>query len=191
MRTSRKNKLGATLLELLTATVVSVFVLSGCVALLYAGTNSWAQGLGKVGAETDAQMAVRTISNRLAEAMSVSVAANGQSLTYELPQTDGNGNYVLPLAWDGVTRTAKLSGSQMILSDGGSQVVIANGVILTDPLSSGGTAVYKPFVAAPGAITQQVNIEVATQWNGARKNLVSSRERETVFCRNVTIPTAN
>src|SRR5947209_17276173 len=108
MATSRKKRLGATLIELVVATGISVMVLGACVSIMCAGSASWASGLGRIHADNSAQLAVRMVSKRLQEAMSVAVDANGMGLSYQLPQADSAGNYMLPLAWDGVNRRIQI-----------------------------------------------------------------------------------
>ncbi|HEY3782543.1 MAG TPA: hypothetical protein VGL56_15785 [Fimbriimonadaceae bacterium] len=190
MAISRKKQRGATLVELVVATGLSVMVLGVCLSILFAGSASWATGLGETASASYAQNAVRTISKRLQEAMSVTVASNGQSLTYKLPQTDGNGNYLLPLAWDGINRQVLIQNTnELVMVDGTQQEVVAYGLILTDPYSTNGTKAYAPFTPGIGTTTNQVTIEVATQafahkTNGASKT-VSSRERETIYLRNI------
>jgi hypothetical protein len=190
MAISRKKQRGATLVELVVATGLSVMVLGVCLSILFAGSASWATGLGETASASYAQNAVRTISKRLQEAMSVTVATNGQSLTYKLPQTDGQGNYTLPLTWDGVNRQILIqNNSNLVMVDGARQQVVAYGVIFTDPYSTNGTKPYVLFTPGIGTTTNQVTIEVATQayahnTHGATTK-VASRERETIYLRNI------
>src|SRR5947209_4050189 len=164
MASSRKKKqLGATLIELLTAAGITIVVLLGSLSILVAGSASWAQGLSKIGAEMDAQMSVRAISQQLAEAMFVSVDSDGMGLTYRLPEKDATGNYVLPITWDGVSRRIEVQNKNLVLIDRGVKRVLAHGLILTDPLSSRGTAPYHIFTPGAGTLTRQVTVEVATQ----------------------------
>jgi type II secretory pathway pseudopilin PulG len=190
MAISRKKQRGYTLIEMVVATGLSVMVLGVCLSILFAGSASWSTGLGNTAATSYAQNAVRTISKRLQEAMSVTVAANGQSLTYQLPQTDGQGNYLLPLAWDGVNRQILIqNNNQLVMVDGSQQEVVAYGVIFTDPLSPHGTKPYVPFTPGVGTTTNQVTIEVATQAYAhdtyGASTTVASRERETIYLRNI------
>lgn len=190
MATSRKKRLGATIIELVVATGISVIVLGACVGIMCAGSASWATGLGHINADNSAQLAVRMIEKRLQEAMWVQVDPNGMGLSYQLPQTDDKGNYVLPLTWDGVNRRVQVENTnQLAFIDDNNSDVIAKGLIFTDPLSPSGTTPYEIFTPNSGATTNQVTVEVATQSYGHKTNgastKVAARERETVFLRNI------
>ena len=118
--------------------------------------------------------------------MSVTVSSDGTSLTYETP-TLANGTYVTPPTWDGITRTAKRTGTNVVAvgSDGSSQTLCEN-VIGTDPLSSGGTRSYPLFTAGTGTVTRSVTIMVVSQQQvSGTSQKVYGRHRETIFFRNV------
>jgi hypothetical protein len=181
----RRSVRGATLVELLTASTLSLLVFAGTVAVLFAGSSSWARGVGKLGAESDSEMATRVVSQQLRQAMAVSVDANGFGLTYRLPRLGANGSYLVPIAWDGVVRRMSLMGDKLTLIDNGVRRVVARGLILTDPSSKGGAAKYRLFTPGPGAVTHEVTIEVSTSRSAARADKVSSRSRETIFLRNI------
>ena len=189
MSRSRKKRLGATLVELLTGAAITILVLVGSMSILVAGSASWAQGLGKIGAETDAQMSVRLISQDLAEAMSVTVDSNGEGLTYRLPSTDGSGNYLLPVTWDGITRRIQVQGNSLVLTAGSATRFLAKDLIFTDPLSANGTGSYQVFTPGPGTVTREVTIEIVTSRSGYRNKTVHSRSRETIFLRNIPVLT--
>lgn len=184
MERNRKKR-GATLIELMTAVTLSIIVLAGALGVLFSGTASWANGLGQSNAQSDAEMAVRTISEALEPAMSVSVSADGSAVTYELPETDGSGNYVLPLTWDNVTRTISSANNEITMTDGGRTRVLINSVIYTDPLSSTGKASYRIFTPLAGLTVRQITIEVATQFHGYESKIVQNRCRESINLRNV------
>lgn len=184
-RICRRSKRGFTLIETLTAATLTVMALFTSIMVMVSGMNSWAQGQGRINAELQSQRAVRAISSQLRQAMSVVVDADGKGLTYRLPQKDGNGNFIVPAIWDGVTRRVEFSSNKVNLIEGGATTVLCNNVILTDPKSSGGTAPYTPFTAGAGSIVRQITVMVATKWNGKRDQLVSSRVRETIYLRNI------
>jgi hypothetical protein len=179
----RSKKRGGTILELMTAVCLSIVVLSTAVGILFTGTASWANGLGTQNSQNDAVMAVRTLSDILAPAMSVSVSADGSTVTYELPQTDANGNYTYPLAWDDVTRTISTAHNEVILSDGNNERVLINSLIYTDPYNS--NAAYKVFTPLAGSTVRQMTIEIATQYHGYKATTKPNRDRETINFRNV------
>lgn len=184
LRTHRKRR-GATLVEVVTASTISVLVLTGAYAALLSGSNTWIKGSGTMDAEATAQRAVRRIANELRQAMSVTVDPDGNGLSYRMPVIDGNGNYTVPPVWDNVTRRIELSGSNINMVTNGVADRIASGVILTDPLSSGGTGTYRLFTAGAGTITRQVTVQVVVQKNTVRTYTKKSRNRETIFLRNI------
>lgn len=189
-RTTIKKK-GGTLIELMTAVCLSVIVLAAALSILFTGTASWANGIGNTNSQNSAQMAVRAIAEKIEPAMYVSVSPNGSTLTYELPQTNANGSYVVPLVWDGVTRTITSSNNEIVFNDGASQEVLINSVIYTDPLSPGGKSSYVVFTPTAGSTVKQVTVEVATQYHGYEGNITQNRDREIINLRNVPTVTAS
>ena len=183
----RRTTRGTTLVETLTAATMTVLVLSGAIAVLLYGLTSWARGQGRIAAETDSQKAVRIISQRLREACKVTVDANGLGLTYWIPPIDGTGQYVTPVPpnGDGVLRRIELNGSTLNIVTGGISRSICPGVILTDPLSAGGTTPYVIFSSPTGVVTRQITIQIVTQRNTYKAANVTSRTRETIYLRNV------
>lgn len=194
MSNHRNRRRGATLVEALTASALSVLALFTAVSVMISGMGSWAKGQGRIDAEGDAQAAVRAISNELREAMAVTVVS-GTLIEYRLPQKDEDGNFVVPAIWDGVARRIEWvptgSGIGEIRSVGGStNRALCRNVILRDPQSNGftpssGGSAYAPFTAGPGTITRQLTIMIATRANGSQDQYVVSRSRETVFLRNI------
>jgi hypothetical protein len=176
---------GTTLVELLTASTMTVLVVGGAVGVLLLGLTSWARGQGRIMAETDSQKAVRIISQELREAMVVTVDSNGLGLTYRMPSLDSNGNYITPAEYDLVSRRIELSGTNLNIVTSGVSRTVCTGVILTDPQSAGGTGTYKIFTAPPGTVTRQITIQVVTERNNYRAVKVTSRTRETIYLRNV------
>lgn len=181
----RRKTAGATLVELLVGSSISMLVLYGAVMLMVAGSASWYKGEGKILAETQSQRAVRLISSELREAMSITVDANGLGLNYRLPQKDGNGNYIVPAQWDNVTRRIELSGTNIRILENGNPRVICRNVILTDPKSTSGEAPYVIFAPGAGTITRQLTVMVVTQTGTYRGGTTTSRSRETLFLRNI------
>lgn len=181
----RRSRKGSTLVETTLASSLTVAVLVASVGTFLLAMISWARGQGKIDAESGSQKAVKVISKELREAMAVTVDGNGQGLTYRLPSYDANGNYTVPITWDGVTRRLEVQGSQLVMVAAGNTRTVCKNLILTDPLSSGGTSAYRPFTGGAGAITRSLTIMVVlrTQSDGGR--YVTSRSRETVYLRNI------
>jgi hypothetical protein len=154
---------------------------------MISGSAAWAKGMGKIGAETEAQMSVRVIAQQLREAMNVTVDSNGMGLTFQIPQKDSNGNFSVPEVSDGVTHRLEAEGNSLVLITGNSKRILSKDLIFTDPVSANGATAYQLFTPGSGAITRQVTIEVATKRFGYKANTVSTRSRETIFLRNIPI----
>ncbi|MCC7434144.1 MAG: hypothetical protein IT363_05620 [Methanoregulaceae archaeon] len=184
LRTARRRR-GATLVEVVTAAVFSVMVLTGAFAALLSGSGAWIRGGGSMDAESSAQRAIRRISSELRQAMAVTVDAGGMGVTYRMPVVDGDGNYTVPPVWDGVNRRIERVGSNLDLVIGSNRRRLASGVILTDPISTNGASSYQIFTAGAGTITRQVTVQLAIQKNAVKSYQVSSRGRETIFLRNI------
>jgi hypothetical protein len=117
--------------------------------------------------------------------MGVSVDSNGLGITYYLPQKDGNGNIIVPEVTDGVTRRIELDGTTINMIASGNSRSICYNVVLTDPNSPGGTAPYQIFVPGGGTTTRSLTVMVVTQRQGYGAETVTSRNRETMYLRNV------
>jgi len=182
-----KNKRirGVSMIEVLTASFMTVMVVTTAVATLLYGFSSWAKGQGRIFAESDSQRAIRKVSMELREAMVVVVDANGLGLSYRRPKFDNNGNYITPAVWDEVNRRIELVDSTLRIVTNGQPRTICKGVVLTDPLSAGGTGTYRIFQSPAGAITRQITVEVVTKRNTYKAMQSYSRTRETIFLRNV------
>lgn len=180
-----RRRRGATLVEVMTAAVFSVLVLTGAFATLLSGSGAWIRGGGSMDAESTAQRAIRRISSELRQAMAVAVDPGGMGVTYRMPVVDGDGNYTVPPIWDGVTRRIERVGANLDIVAGGDRRRLASGVILTDPASANGAAPYQIFTAGAGSITRQVTVQLAIQKNSLKSKQVSSRGREIIFLRNI------
>ncbi|MBS1723930.1 MAG: hypothetical protein JSS66_13365 [Armatimonadetes bacterium] len=184
-----KKHSGATLLEAVVASSITVLVLGTTTTVWLAGAKSWYRGAGKIQAETQSRRAVRTVCNELSEAMSVTVDADGMGMTFQKPAKDASGDYVCDVQGqpvsDGFNRRIYFqSGKLRYLTPTGTRLLSFN-VITTDPNSPGGTTPYKIFVAGAGKITRQVTVMVATQTTGANREIVKGRNREVAFLRNI------
>jgi len=187
---TRRNRLrsGLTTVELLTAATISTLVLGVLMSTMIMGSSSWIRGLGRIEAEGGSQMAIKRVSDQLREAMVVQVDASGKSLTYRLPMMDKTKQFIYPLTWDGVTRSIALVGTDLILSDGQTNVTLARGVAATDPMDPGHRS-YKVFIPGPGLVTRQVTLQLALDRNSYKREIASSRTRETIFLRNISAVT--
>ncbi len=184
-----RKKRGATLVELLVSSGISLLVLGAALATLYSGMRSWIMGASMINAEVDGSQAVRRLVSDLREAMAVTVAADGRSVSFRMPQRDANGDFIVPPLWDGVSRRAILTettGGKFTLAVGvtGSEIPVSRNVILIDPESGTGTA-YRVFSPGPGTVTREIHLMVVTRTNGPRNEPIYHRIRETLFLRNI------
>lgn len=184
MNRKRNRRRGATLVEIALAASTSVLVLGGAVGTFVMSAKTWLQGESKLDADNNSNQAIRTISKEMREAWQVTVDADGKGLTYLKPAKDTYGNYIMPITSDGVTRRIEMNGSDLRITGGGNRT-ICRSLILTDPLSSGGTSPYKIFTAGSGSITRSLTIMLVTQRSGVNGKNNTSRIRETIFLRNI------
>lgn len=185
----RKLRRGFTLVEALVSSVVTVMTLGTAASVYIASMGSWYQGTGKITAEMQSRQAMKLICAELAESMDVVIDADGMGITFHKPGKDDNGDFRTDVNGqpesDGINRRIYLNQGKIKYSDGVGNRVLATNVITTDPLSTGGTAPYKIFVAGGGAITRQVTVMIATATTGKKAELVKARKREIVFLRNI------
>lgn len=180
----RRSIRGSTMVEVLTASVMSFLVLTGATAALIFGMSSWTRGQARIDSETQSQQAIRMVSKMLREAMVVVVDGDGQGLTYRLPTKGGDGRFTLPATWDGVTRRIEANNGKLNLVVGGSSRTLCRNVILTDPKNS--NAAYRVFTPGAGAITRQLWMMLATSnQSGDRARVMKSRGREMIYLRNI------
>jgi hypothetical protein len=187
-RTKRKSRrAGQTLIEMVLALSLTALVFTVGISTFLLGMSSWFRGESRIGAEGTTEHAVRQIAMTLRTAMSVTVDANGKGLSYRLPAMDGTGTFLSPATWDGVNRRIELDGSSInIKGDNLPNDDICDNVVLTDPLSSGGTQPYTIFKPAAGTITRSLTVMVVAQqgsYNSATP--VYGRHRETIYLRNI------
>ena len=184
MKRSLRRRKGFTLVEVLVAAGISTLALFSATAVFITGMSSWAKGQGQIDAETNSQRAVRTIANELRQAMSVFPANDGMSLDYRLPQLDGNGDYVIPIVWDGIDRSIYYQNGEIKIEEDGVARVICRNVETLD-YGAENEPPYQIFTPAPGAITRQMTIQIVTRTNGAKDEMVVGRKRETIYLRNI------
>ncbi len=179
---------GVTLLEVLTASLLTTMVLFSVVMALLSGTKSWAVGQGKIDADIRSQQCIRLISNELQKAMVVNVASSGKKVDYYLPKLDDTGAVKMPTESDGVLRTIRVVDgndgySTLEMGVDGDYRMLADHIILEDPLNK--DKPYKPFIAGPGTITRQCEVMLIIEQIGAGKETVYSRIREKLYLRNI------
>jgi hypothetical protein len=184
MKRSRLKR-GLSLVEVVTAAVISTLVIVGAMTIFLAGMRDWTRGAQRMDAEIQSRQAMRTISSTLRGAMVVTVDADGQGLDFRMPKIDAaTGLYVSPVVWDNVTRKIKyISGKIVLQETGNPDRTLATNVITTDPKNA--NAAYRIFVPGPGAITRQLTAKVVCVATNAQGQQSLGRKRETIFLRNI------
>ncbi|MBI1334292.1 MAG: hypothetical protein JST12_21000 [Armatimonadetes bacterium] len=179
---TNRRKRAATLLEVITASAISVFTLVGGVACYMAGMMSWLKGVGAMDSISSSQNAVKLMAQQLREAVSVTISNDGNTVSYQLPLKDSSGSYILPLTTDTTVRKFTLSNGTLSQTIGTSTRTISKNVLTTDPTTN---ASYKIFTANSGTVTRQVIVQLVTSKQGFRNNWTPSRSRESVYLRNI------
>lgn len=183
MKRRSSKRSGLTLVEVVVASLLSTMVIFSALSVYLAGMESWLRGSERINAETQSRQGVRMVSDYLREAMAVTVAADGRSLTYRLPQRDVAGDFVYPAMWDGVTRRLYFTNGTIRHDTGTSDRVIVRNVMTSDV--GGTTLPYRIFTAGPGVITRQVTVQVVTRTNTDPTAKAFGRKREVIFLRNI------
>ena len=197
---------GTTLLETMVTTIISVMVLGACLSMYIMGAANWARGESAISVESNSRQGVRRVVNELRQAYYVAIDANGMGLTYRRPTLDNQGNFALPLTWDGLDRRIYLSNGTLFMSDGVNPAYrVATNIVTKDPfLSSGGQNnriwsleaakddddynngnAYKIFTPGQGSVTRSVMVKLVTRNPGGLRAVVFGRNRETIYLRNV------
>jgi hypothetical protein len=177
------RRAGMTMVEVVTAAVISTMVLGTALSIFIAGAGSWLRGTEMIDAETQSKQAVRVISDQLRQAMVVTIDADGQGLAFRLPQRQANGIFTAPPVWDGVARRIFHRSGSIILQEGGAERVITRNVILTDP--DNGNAAYRIFTPGTGGIVRDVTLRMVTRRTLANNVQFLGRKREVIYLRNI------
>lgn len=182
MMKRRSTRSGFTLMEVMTASMISTLVILGSVSIFLAGMTDWAKGTKRIDADTQSRQIVRGVTTELREAMSVFVDADGQGLSYRMPQTNTFGAFITPATWDGVERRIDLTNGKLYLNDGTNSRKIGENIVTTDP-ETGST--YKIFDPGPGTITRSLTVQVVTKRDNPQGDDHYSRKREELYLRNI------
>lgn len=102
MRKSLPSRLrsqhGFTVIE--TVISISIFTLlaMGGVSMMVAAAASWNREIAQSGVNTDTSRGLKIIARELRPALTVSIDANGQGITYRLPRRDTLGHIIVPVS---------------------------------------------------------------------------------------------
>lgn len=183
----RPGRSGFTLIEMVFTSFIMLFTVIVGLSVFLMGVQTWYKGEAGLETQTGAQQGIQRTASLLRQAIYVSVDANGQGLTFNLPEFDGTGTIVTPMTWDGIARRIEISGDKLIYTwDGGPIQTLCDNVVTTDPLSAGGTGSYVVFTPGPGTITRSVSIMIVSQQGvSTQQKPIYGRRRETIYLRNV------
>lgn len=188
MKQRSRLRRGATIIEAVTAATLTVTVLTVSVAAFLQGMTTWARGSAQIDSDVSAQQTMRRLTQELRESMSVTVSADGKSVSYRLPRKEADGSYRIPAEWDGVARRAYVATNANGLYDlytgpESSPRLLSKIITLDDPERV--ATQYRPFTPGLGSLTRQLTIMLATKSNGDREKKMTHRIRETLQLRNV------
>lgn len=189
MRSRNQTRRGATLIEVMTASSMTVVIIGAAVAMMLSGSRSWAQGESYIAAELNGQQAMKRIAQDLREAMSVTVSTDGRSVTYRLPRRDGNGSFITPAVLDPTIYNCYVVANErgrydLFIGPVGGARRISSNVVLTDPEGIN-NPVYRPFTPGLGTVTRQITLMVVTQTASLGERGITHRVRERIVLRNV------
>ena len=199
---NRSRKSGFTLTEVVVGSLISVIVLTSAVTMFIGVAAAWARGENTMSGENDTRQVVRLVGDELREAMWVSVDANGMGLTYRKPKKKVNGDFEIPVVWDGKDRRFFLDGTNLKLNDGTSTRVVARKVLSVDPFMLRNTVgesvryntsqgveaapAYRIFIPNSTGLVSEVTVTIVTGNSGGKAGeSMRSRKRERVVLRNV------
>jgi len=177
----RRRQRGFTLIETVMAALLTGATISVGVAVFFTGLMGWIRGEGGLDSEETSHTAIRYIVNELRQAVVVGVDSNGMGLTYKLPLQNG-GTDVYPETTDGVARRIELDGTSLNMIDNIGTHTLCSNVVTTDP-SSGQP--YRLFTPGAGTSFRAITVEVCTSSPGYMSESENSRNRESIYLRNV------
>lgn len=199
----RSRRSAFTLPEVVVGSVISTVVLTSALSLFIACAGAWARGENLMDGENDTRQAVRVISDELRQAMMVTIDADGRGITYRHPNKTVDGDFAVPVVWDGVERRIFLNGTNLMMrGNGGIERVVARNVLTVDPFMLGTTTTqrkmrhtsqgvevaptYRIFTASSGGLINEVIVQIVTGTKGGRAGeSLRTRKRERVVLRNV------
>jgi Tfp pilus assembly protein PilW len=172
---------GITLVETVLAAVITGFTLLAGFSVFVVGLMGWLRGEGGLDSEETSHTSVRIIANELRQAVAVGVDSNGLGLSYSLP-LQNQGTDVYPEQTDGVARRIELDGTDLNMKDNIGTHTLCQNMTTKDP-STGQP--YKIFTPGAGTSYHAVTVEVCTVSPGYTGESVNSRNRESIYLRNV------
>ncbi|HMS56378.1 MAG TPA: hypothetical protein PKA27_13345 [Fimbriimonadaceae bacterium] len=186
----RRLRRGASLMELSVTLTMLLFTMLGIIGLFVSGLGSFDQTRKAVEVSSDNAQGMRFISERLREAVTISITDSGRTITYTLPRMtnspDSNTGEIevqYPVASDGVERSFTVANGE--LTDTESDRVLVRNIasVDPDPESSQYNQAYAPFQLTTIGSYRAVTINLITKQQAAQKE-VYARMKTTVLVRN-------
>ena len=184
-----RRRQGFTILELLVGISLMTMVCLAVCGMFITGLRSSRRSASRVDLAQKNAQGLRWVIESVREAATISISADGKTLTYTLPTRSatadpltGEREFVEPLQSDGVIRTFRVTNGK--LTDGGSRVYVSR-VSATDPepSSSQYNQTYAPFtlttIGSKRAIS--INLICSELVNGSTS---FARSKSTVLLRN-------
>lgn len=133
------RKRGTTLVELLVGMGLMMFVILGVSSMFVTGLLNTEKKQRDGNLSEDNTQAVRYMTERLRNALTINIPTGGRSITYALPRrststdsTTGEMELSYPLVSDGTSRSFSISNAGKLIDSDGSRV-LASDVASTDP----------------------------------------------------------
>lgn len=183
MRQNRATrKRGATLTEVVLGAGISSAVLIAGVGTFLMGMRSWVKGEANMEASSSSQKALRTVSNELREAMSITINSSGTRVDYVRPKREADGTFTNPMVGDGISRSVERVGTTLVIRTGSTTRTLAKDILARKP---GDASDYRLFTAPAAAVSRSLTMEIVAGKPGFRAETIIERSRETLYLRNV------
>jgi Tfp pilus assembly protein PilV len=121
-----KNRRGVTITEVVIASFIFLILLTGLIGMSMNALSQWSHGSSKVGADTDAMLAMQKLTTEIRTGTRASVASGGGTLALVMPSVNAQGDY--DRFTEGATVYFYVSNGKLWRLAGGNAVVIAKKV---------------------------------------------------------------
>lgn len=133
------KKRGVTLIELLVGMSLMAFVMLGVCSMFITGMLNTEKRQKDATLSEDAVQGVRYLTERLRNAMAITIGTGGRSITYTLPRRSssddaitGEKELLYPIVSDGVSRSFSINTRKQLIDSDGSRVLVRD-VATVDP----------------------------------------------------------
>ena len=165
----RKQK-GMTLVELMTSLGLMAFTLGAISSLFVFGLRSFQNTTTDTNINQSNAQGMRRLTESLREAMSVTISADGKTVSYTLPKVAAAADpftaekeYIIPLESDNTIRTFTVNSSGNLVHSVGNRTLVKN-IQFTDPdpASSQFNQTYLPFSSTTIGSQRAITINLIT-----------------------------